>query len=152
MSAEQRQRRPQNLERTKSTDMGDPRATSDLEADIRNCINRHSRESDSDTPDAILAHFLISCLEAFEVASNRREAFYGRPHDRPEETPMSAEQELPRPGSVWRKGDEWRRYDGPDPVYKDVSYSTFGDAWGACSPAEWLAWAAGAECVSEGDS
>jgi hypothetical protein len=52
-----------------------------LEKDLADLLNRHSRESDSDTPDFILAQFLMSALDAFEIGVNRREGFYGRPHD-----------------------------------------------------------------------
>lgn len=48
-----------------------------LEGKLRDLLNCESRESDSDTPDFILAEFMISCLDAFELASNKREAWYG---------------------------------------------------------------------------
>ncbi len=51
-----------------------------LEIRIKECINSESREQDSDTPDFILAEYLLACLDAFEMANNQREAFYGRPH------------------------------------------------------------------------
>ncbi len=47
-----------------------------LEKDIKALLNKHSREDDSNTPDFILAEYLIACLCAFEVASNRREVWY----------------------------------------------------------------------------
>ena len=43
-------------------------------------LNRLSREEDSNTPDFILAEYLMACLGAFEVASNRREVWYGVEH------------------------------------------------------------------------
>lgn len=48
-----------------------------LEVKLRQLINSESREQDSDTPDFILAEYMIACLEAFELASNKRESFYG---------------------------------------------------------------------------
>ena len=66
---------------------------------------------------------------------------------------MSAEQELPRPGSVWRKGDDEVRVRAvtrpgkPPEVIFILDDETlprriaFGD---------WLAWAAGAKCIHEG--
>lgn len=39
-------------------------------------LNKHSRENDSDTPDFILAEFLMSCLAAFDAAVSRRTAWY----------------------------------------------------------------------------
>ena len=52
-----------------------------LEIRIKECINTEGREQDSDTPDFILAEYLLACLDAFEMANNQREAHYGRPHD-----------------------------------------------------------------------
>ncbi|KKM60031.1 hypothetical protein LCGC14_1546020 [marine sediment metagenome] len=49
----------------------------DLAEDIRALINSHSREADSDTPDFILAEYLLASLCAFEVGVNRRDGFYG---------------------------------------------------------------------------
>jgi hypothetical protein len=39
-------------------------------------INKHCKESGSDTPDFILAKYLISCLKAFEIACIERDDFY----------------------------------------------------------------------------
>ena len=39
-------------------------------------INKHRKESGSDTPDFILAKYLISCLKAFEIACIERDDFY----------------------------------------------------------------------------
>ena len=47
-----------------------------LEKDLKGLINKRSREEDSNTPDFILAEYLMACLSAFEVASNRREVWY----------------------------------------------------------------------------
>jgi len=52
---------------------------SKLSTEIGELLNTHSRENASDTPDFILAEYLMSCLEAFELAVCRRESFYGRP-------------------------------------------------------------------------
>jgi len=40
-------------------------------------INEMSREEDSNTPDFLLAEYLVFCLEAFELASNKREVWFG---------------------------------------------------------------------------
>lgn len=42
-------------------------------------LNRHSLENGSDTPDFILAGYLMSCLESYNAAITAREAWYGRP-------------------------------------------------------------------------
>jgi len=49
----------------------------DLRDDVRDLLNRHSRENASNTPDFILADFLMSCLEAFEFGVQERESWYG---------------------------------------------------------------------------
>ncbi|MDD5050969.1 MAG: hypothetical protein PHV93_04525 [Candidatus Pacebacteria bacterium] len=48
-----------------------------LAEEIRAAINRNSRENASNTPDFILAEYLLACLVAFETASMRREEWYG---------------------------------------------------------------------------
>ncbi len=49
----------------------------ELEKKLEGLINEESRENDSNTPDFILAEFMMKCLDAFELASNRREVWYG---------------------------------------------------------------------------
>lgn len=41
-------------------------------------LNCHSADNRSNTPDFILAHYLIGCMNAFDVAVNAREDYYGR--------------------------------------------------------------------------
>ena len=48
--------------------MGQGKFESDLEA----LINKHSKENGSDTPDYILAHYLLCCLTVFDNAVNTR--------------------------------------------------------------------------------
>ena len=48
-----------------------------LERRLSNLLNNESRESDSNTPDFILAEFMMKCLDAFELANNKREVWYG---------------------------------------------------------------------------
>ncbi|MAG26519.1 hypothetical protein CMI47_13310 [Candidatus Pacearchaeota archaeon] len=47
-----------------------------LEREIKDILNKTSRENISDTPDFILAEYLIDCLEAFEKATNKRNQWY----------------------------------------------------------------------------
>ena len=49
----------------------------ELEKGIADLINRVSRENDSNTPDFLLAEFMMACLDAFELTSNKREVWYG---------------------------------------------------------------------------
>ena len=52
--------------------------SSQFEEEIRSAINRSSKENDSNTPDYILSEYLLTCLDAFNEATQRREAYYGR--------------------------------------------------------------------------
>ena len=44
---------------------------------LEGLINEESREEDSNTPGFILAELMMGCLDAFELASNKREVWYG---------------------------------------------------------------------------
>jgi hypothetical protein len=46
--------------------------------DLQDVINKHSRENGSNTPDYILADYLICCLRALDAAVNNRAAWYGK--------------------------------------------------------------------------
>lgn len=48
-----------------------------LEADLSSLLNRYSRENNSNTPDFILASYILKCLDAYEVAVNHRDRWYG---------------------------------------------------------------------------
>lgn len=47
--------------------------------ELESLINCHSMENGSDTPDFILADYLLDCLKAFDKASNRRHEWHGHP-------------------------------------------------------------------------
>ena len=49
-----------------------------LRKEIEHAINRNSAENGSNTPDWILAAFLVDCLQAFDAAVVKREGWYGR--------------------------------------------------------------------------
>ena len=49
-----------------------------LRKDIEGLLNKHNMESGSDTPDFILATYLMNCLWAFDIAVRNRESWYGR--------------------------------------------------------------------------
>lgn len=44
--------------------------------DIRSALNRRSRENVSNTPDFLLAEYMLACLSAYEVATMARDQFY----------------------------------------------------------------------------
>lgn len=50
----------------------------DLKKELTTTLNKASAENESNTPDFILAQFLLSCLAAFNTATQQRENWYGR--------------------------------------------------------------------------
>lgn len=57
---------------------GEEKEMSDLRKEIETSINRASAENGSNTPDFILAEYLVDCLAAFDKASRAREKWYGK--------------------------------------------------------------------------
>jgi hypothetical protein len=49
-----------------------------LESEIGAVLNRHSVENDSDTPDFILARFVLNALTAYSTATRQRVEWYGQ--------------------------------------------------------------------------
>lgn len=43
-----------------------------FEYELRQLINKYSKERGSDTPDHILADYLVHCLNAFDIAVSKR--------------------------------------------------------------------------------
>lgn len=54
-----------------------PQKRKQLVDEIARTINRCSAEGGSDTPDFILAEYLVGCLEAFEHATTSRDRWRG---------------------------------------------------------------------------
>ena len=50
-----------------------------LQHELVHLLNEHSAENASNTPDYILAQYMLTCLNAFNQATCQREAWYGRP-------------------------------------------------------------------------
>ena len=50
-----------------------------FEKDLEGLLNRHSRENESNTPDFVLARYLVGCLHAWNAGLTAREEWYGRP-------------------------------------------------------------------------
>jgi hypothetical protein len=50
----------------------------ELEQELSATLNRYSAENKSDTPDFLLARYLITCLAAYNACVNDREVWYGR--------------------------------------------------------------------------
>jgi len=65
---------------------GPERPQMGLQDELAAILNRASRENESDTPDYILAGYMVDCLRAFERAVRLREAWRdGAPLDQPAE-------------------------------------------------------------------
>ena len=47
-----------------------------LESDLACVLNRYSQENASNTPDWILAQYLLGCLAAFNTAIQQRQTWY----------------------------------------------------------------------------
>lgn len=52
----------------------------DFRKELAALINMHSLESESDTPDFILAQFLTACLAAFDETTRTRDKWWGHKH------------------------------------------------------------------------
>ena len=55
----------------------------DLEHALASALNRFSAENGSNTPDWILAQFLLRCLAAWNEGLHQRATWYGRPLESP---------------------------------------------------------------------
>uniref|UniRef100_A0A6M3JWY6 Uncharacterized protein n=1 Tax=viral metagenome TaxID=1070528 RepID=A0A6M3JWY6_9ZZZZ len=51
-------------------------------------INKHSMEQTSNTPDFILAEYLVNCLKALDSATIQREKWYATPTNTDEIPPI----------------------------------------------------------------
>lgn len=71
---------------------------SNFEKELEQLINKYSLENQSDTPDFILAAYVIQALENFNAATKQREEWYGRQprvSDLPDDLPFPTEQQTP---------------------------------------------------------
>jgi hypothetical protein len=50
-----------------------------LERDLARVLNRHNQENRSNTPDHLLAGYLLRCLDAGNALVNRRSHWWGLP-------------------------------------------------------------------------
>ncbi len=50
----------------------------DFHTELTALLNRYSKENDSDTPDWVLANYLIGCLQEWGDAMAAREKWHGR--------------------------------------------------------------------------
>ena len=54
------------------------RTRNEFRNELEALLNKYSMENGSDTPDFILAEYLVRCLEAFNDTVGHREMWYGR--------------------------------------------------------------------------
>ncbi len=50
-----------------------------LRKEIKSILNKYSQENRSNTPDFMLADFMLGCLNVYENTISAREKWYGRP-------------------------------------------------------------------------
>lgn len=48
----------------------------EFERELAALLNKHSLEGESNTPDYVLAKYLVACLRAFNATMKRRDAVY----------------------------------------------------------------------------
>lgn len=58
--------------------MNDKTSENKLETELTALLNKHSIENGSDTPDFILAQYLLRCIDNLNRTISRREDWYGR--------------------------------------------------------------------------
>lgn len=71
-----------------------------LRDEIATALNRHSAENKSDTPDFILADYLMACLDAFDRATARRTNWHTAEPAAPPEVEALPRRTLSGPGSA----------------------------------------------------
>lgn len=59
----------------KDSIMGTP-VSNEFRKELEKLINKHSCENGSNTPDFILARYILDCLEGFDRAVNARSQWY----------------------------------------------------------------------------
>lgn len=65
------------LDRTSRKGPENAQALTEFLHDLTNIINRYNQESHSNTPDHLLADYLIECLLNFEKIVNKRDIWWG---------------------------------------------------------------------------
>jgi len=56
--------------------MGEERRGTGFRQELERLINKHNRENASNTPDFILADYIVGCLKAFDAAVRDRDRWY----------------------------------------------------------------------------
>ncbi len=79
---------------------------SQFESELAGLLNFHSKENDSNTPDYILAKYLVACLEAFSSASSAREQWFGTKLEIRKQREQNYQTILKRSDAIKRGEDE----------------------------------------------
>ncbi len=98
-------------------------AGSDFRKDLASLINLHSRENGSNTPDFILAEFLVGCLASFDAAITVREAWYGRgpkPVSRETSSETPAVYTPAKPVVTESDPENWPKFPGEGMDYRGI--------------------------------
>ncbi len=53
-------------------------AAQTFETELSALINKYSEDNFAETPDFLLAQFIVGCLGAYAIATKRREEWFGR--------------------------------------------------------------------------
>ena len=56
---------------------------STFQHELASLLNKYSKEAGSNTPDFILAEYLLGCLDAFEKATKRTQQWHGNQPQEP---------------------------------------------------------------------
>lgn len=60
-----------------------------FKTELTELLNKHSKEKDSNTPDHILADYLISCLEIYNFTTQRAALWHHAPPIYPTDKPLN---------------------------------------------------------------
>ena len=53
-----------------------PKSRNDFRTELTKLLNKHSMEGPSSTPDFLLANFLISCLDTYDLTVRKRDEWH----------------------------------------------------------------------------
>jgi hypothetical protein len=97
----------------------------ELLREIETAINRTSAENESNTPDYVLAQFLMGCLAAWNTAVQQRETWYGRDArpslSRPEGEQKAPDSGMPDEKAVPKWVTSWPDWYGPEFSHQNVT-------------------------------
>lgn len=69
---------PNDEELKIAVDQHEANSRAGFQRDLAVLINRYSRENGSNTPDFLLANYLMQCLDVWNDATHQRDKWYGK--------------------------------------------------------------------------